>query len=114
MGVFRSSDLRNFASYNSYAEMVDIALEVNPLVCTPIERLPNEFVLACERLLVRLELSHCQASSLVAAASLPDLLLQSLSQHLVNVIDTILLFLHLRHNIPSCLHIRHMLGRNRR
>ena len=76
--------------------MVDIALEVNPLVCMPIERLPNEFVLACERLLVRLELSHCHASSLVAAASLPDLLLQSFSQHLVNVIDTIILFLHLR------------------
>ena len=87
------------AAHDSYAQQVHVALQVHPLIVVSVQRFSNKLVLADDRLVLRKELGGRDTSTLVAASLLLslllDLLFKSIFEHLLEVIDPVLLSLHL-------------------
>ena len=87
------------AAHDSNAQQVHVALQVHPLIVVSVQRFSHKLVLADDRLVLGKELGGWDTSTLVAASLLLplllDLLLKCIFEHLLDVVDPVLLSLHL-------------------
>ena len=87
------------AAHDSNAQQVHVALQVHPLIVVSVQRFSHKLVPADDRLVLGKEVSGWDTSTLVAASLLLplllDLLLKCIFEHLLDVVDPVLLSLHL-------------------